>query len=294
VEIPVLTWQRCDAHLPWIRASRHRLRAHEQVSWHAHAYHEWTWVARGQLSHVCNARGEEMLRSGDLRVMPPGQAHQMSAASETVLTSVSIEPQLYRSWSQTHLGQSWWPWHDDVGAFHLHPHALGGLEAALDDLPGVGQQSLDAGWFLLALCRAVRPRLAAAASVPASASDPAEDQCPPWLRQAIEEFTRNGVLDGGGRALVKLTGRHPTYVARLVRRHHGCSLRDLVNTLRIQAAAHTLRHTDKSITEIAMEVGLPNLGHFYRLFKAAFAMTPRAYRQATLVPMGFFKRLRPD
>jgi len=286
VEIPIFTWDRCDAHLPFIRASRHRLQDQEHVDWHGHAYHEWTWVARGEVLHTCPERGEEHLVTGDLRMMPPGRHHHMRALGQTVITTASVEPQLFRTWSASQDGEPWWPWRNEVCAIHLAPNALRRLETALDELPGAGQQAVDAGWFLLTLCRVVRS---------AGASDlPAEDHCPPWLQQVIDGFSGLQALHGGGRELVRRTGRHPTYVARLIRRHHGCSLRDLVNMMRIRAAAHALRHSDKNVTEIAVDVGIANQGQFHRLFKAAYGVTPRTYRHAALVPMGFFRRSRPD
>ena len=39
-----------------------------------------------------------------------------------------------------------------------------------------------------------------------------------------------------------------------------------------------LATSDEPITSIALDCGLENLGHFYRLFHARYGSTPRGYR----------------
>ena len=62
---------------------------------------------------------------------------------------------------------------------------------------------------------------------------------------------------------------------------------DYVRRRRLERARLDLvadRHGSKSIAEIAFEWGIRNQGHFSRLFKAAYGITPRAYRRAALRP----------
>src|SRR3954467_3376969 len=51
-------------------------------------------------------------------------------------------------------------------------------------------------------------------------------------------------------------------------------------TRRLERAATLLRVTDRSVTEVCLDVGLQSLGSFTTSFKRMFGMTPTAYRAA--------------
>jgi transcriptional regulator GlxA family with amidase domain len=53
---------------------------------------------------------------------------------------------------------------------------------------------------------------------------------------------------------------------------------EYVNEYRISVAAHLLRETNKSILEIAFEVGFGNYSHFNRQFQRNKGKTPRLFR----------------
>jgi AraC-like DNA-binding protein len=56
---------------------------------------------------------------------------------------------------------------------------------------------------------------------------------------------------------------------------------------RIERAMHLLRWTDRSITDICMEVGFASLGTFSRTFTAIVGATPTAFRAGVDRPDGF-------
>ena len=64
-----------------------------------------------------------------------------------------------------------------------------------------------------------------------------------------------------------------------MRRHLGISPSGYVNGVRMEHAARLLTDSDASIEQVSLECGIDNQSHFYRLFRARFATTPRAYRQ---------------
>jgi transcriptional regulator GlxA family with amidase domain len=53
---------------------------------------------------------------------------------------------------------------------------------------------------------------------------------------------------------------------------------DYVNEYRISVAAQLLKETDRSILEIAYEVGFGNYSHFNRQFQRSKGKTPRLFR----------------
>jgi transcriptional regulator GlxA family with amidase domain len=50
-------------------------------------------------------------------------------------------------------------------------------------------------------------------------------------------------------------------------------------TLRLRYARWLLDHTDRSITDVALEAGFADCAHFSRQFKAAHGLTPSSVRR---------------
>ena len=65
----------------------------------------------------------------------------------------------------------------------------------------------------------------------------------------------------------------------LFREVTGESWRRHVHRLRMEYAAKLLESTDRSVTAVAFECGFEELSHFHHSFKAAYHVTPLAYRQ---------------
>ena len=60
----------------------------------------------------------------------------------------------------------------------------------------------------------------------------------------------------------------------------GLGISEYVNKYRIEVASALLRNTDKTIAEIALEVGFNSQKYFSTAFKAAIGKTPSEYRNA--------------
>jgi AraC-like DNA-binding protein len=67
-------------------------------------------------------------------------------------------------------------------------------------------------------------------------------------------------------------------MCRFFRRATGRTMTDYVNDYRISVAAQLLKDSDKSILEIAFEVGFGNYSHFNRQFQRSKGKTPRNFR----------------
>lgn len=72
---------------------------------------------------------------------------------------------------------------------------------------------------------------------------------------------------------------NPRYLCRLFKKETGTSLNDYVTQRRLKRACHLLTATTHTVMEISTEVGFNNVTYFNKLFKAAFGVTPTAYRQ---------------
>jgi len=72
----------------------------------------------------------------------------------------------------------------------------------------------------------------------------------------------------------------PYHLARVFRARTGSSLHAYRNQLRLRASLDALADPDRQVRGIALELGYASASHFVDRFRAAFALSPRAYRAA--------------
>ena len=70
----------------------------------------------------------------------------------------------------------------------------------------------------------------------------------------------------------------PTHFARSFREAYGATPHQFLLAKRIERAAFLLRETDRSVSEISLDVGWSSLGTFSTTFKRLLGVTPSAYR----------------
>jgi AraC family transcriptional regulator len=103
---------------------------------------------------------------------------------------------------------------------------------------------------------------------------------PDWLDQVIEllhaRFTESPSLD----EVAVTVGVHPAHLARMFRRHYGCSVGDYVRKLRIDQARRDLLSPDTPLVEIAVTAGYSDQSHFTAAFKRHTGMTPGEFRRS--------------
>lgn len=78
--------------------------------------------------------------------------------------------------------------------------------------------------------------------------------------------------------VARQAGMHPQSLSRFCRRRLGRGFSDLVVARRLAEVARRLLETDDGIAEAAFACGFNNLSNFNRLFRRAYACSPRAYR----------------
>src|SRR5437588_11398446 len=78
--------------------------------------------------------------------------------------------------------------------------------------------------------------------------------------------------------LARAAGLSKAYFSREFRRVFGESPHAYLLTRRLERAAALLRHTDHSVAEICLSVGLQSIGSFTTSFTHAYGVPPTAYR----------------
>lgn len=234
---------------------------------HDHDFAEIFWIAAGpgRCRHL-TATGEQLLSAGDLVVVRPGDVHGFAAVGEG-FTQVNVA---FPADSLEHIAARYGI---DLGAGGLRPRRLppGGLERlerAVTALAAGRRDLLARERFLLELADILAP--AHADALPAD--------CPPWLAALVARLGAGELLDAGVSGLARAAGCSRGHLARVCAAQLGCSATALINRHRVERARLRLAIGDEPITAIAAGCGLPNLGHFYRVFRAATGCTPRAWR----------------
>jgi AraC-like DNA-binding protein/mannose-6-phosphate isomerase-like protein (cupin superfamily) len=93
-----------------------------------------------------------------------------------------------------------------------------------------------------------------------------------WLSEHLDE---NAAVSD----LADVAGLSPSYFRRWFHREVGSSPRDYVTQMRIERAKRLLGETDRSITEIAMELGYSTSAYFTAVFHRETGTTPSDFRR---------------
>lgn len=71
----------------------------------------------------------------------------------------------------------------------------------------------------------------------------------------------------------------PNYLSKIFRENEGMTLREYINSCRVEEAKRLIVSTGYSMSDIALEVGFDNIPYFFTVFKKKTGMTPDAWRQ---------------
>jgi AraC family cel operon transcriptional repressor len=251
----------------------HILRDREFRPPHDHTFHELFWVEESEGVHWINGR-EVPLRNGDLILVRDSDCHAFSTGGKSEPLRFVNFAFHARVW--THLRQRYFGGAQvffsapslAVRCYKLDEYQLAAIRQAASLLRSGLRDQLQAESFLLsvlALLKADRFNSEAKAA-------------PEWLREACTAIGLNRNFAGGMPALARLAKRSPEHVAREFRRYLNRTPTEVITDARMSYAADRLATSDEPITSIALDCGLENLGHFYRLFHARYGSTPRGYR----------------
>jgi AraC-like DNA-binding protein len=90
--------------------------------------------------------------------------------------------------------------------------------------------------------------------------------------------------------LAAAAGLSRAHFSRMFTRAFGESPREYLQTRRLERAASLLRHTDRTVADICVMVGLQSLGSFTSSFARAYGLPPGAYR-ASMPPAAIHARI---
>ncbi|SFR31990.1 transcriptional regulator, AraC family [Yoonia tamlensis] len=252
-----------------IHLTRATVTSQRPKSLHSHDFYEIFWVQNGQVRHYC-PDGITTLSEGDLCFLQPGQMHALQGRGEHALVvSLCIHPDTVAALAERHpalQGHLFWAAAPLV-QHHRDMRQLATLNHAAVALERSDRSALQAEAFLLPLCADLT-------------ADCGPDTAPDWLNRACNAAKDPAVFREGAAGFVALTGKAHPHVSRSMRKYYDQTPSDFVNALRMTHAARALITDSDPVSTIAAEIGIPNMSHFHKLFRAAHGRTPLQYRQS--------------
>jgi AraC family transcriptional regulator of arabinose operon len=103
----------------------------------------------------------------------------------------------------------------------------------------------------------------------------------PRVRTVLDLLVRDLTATPSVEALAGAVYLSPSRLAHLFKAQTGQTIAEMARQLRLRQAARLLRHSSRSVQEVAVEVGFSCPFHFSRRFRQCFGVSPRDYRRQT-------------
>lgn len=246
-----------------------------------HSYAVIFLVTRG-VSRIRHS-GDQVLRAGDVHLLPPGDAHGSAHFENVEGWALSFYPEAFpqedASWGSP-TGLRLGPLLRVRSGCHpvLRPSAAqrqrleGWMHLLEQELHGTERSRDEAVSALLRLVLIELERM----------SGPAATPVPPGqglARQALTYIEANALEPLSLTQVARALERSATHVAGVVRKETGRTVGQWILEYRMAEARRRLQGTDEQVDIIAERVGYADVTHFIRLFRRAHGVTPAAWRR---------------
>lgn len=99
------------------------------------------------------------------------------------------------------------------------------------------------------------------------------------FKQFLQEVAKDNGLHRSVTYYADILCYSPKYLSSVVRQMSGRTALDWINEYAVEQIKHRLKHTDKSIKEVAEEMNFSNQSFFGKYVKAHLGMSPARYRE---------------
>ncbi len=235
---------------------------------HLHYHLEMVYMLEGS-THCAVDTGEYQLESGDVLLVFPNQVHRYDPAEKERYLLFIINPDLLPELSRYFSGGT--PSSPIIHGVGNDPemHRLFLMLGQTDTLPGDYRDAIIKG-YLLALFGRLLSNMSFDKNVQADSHT---------LRAIVSFCAQNYSRELTLSTLEEELHLSKYYISHLFGSKIGTGFNDYINALRVSEACRYLRHTGKSITEIATMVGFGTLRTFNRAFIKHVGMSPSEYRK---------------
>jgi AraC-like DNA-binding protein/mannose-6-phosphate isomerase-like protein (cupin superfamily) len=282
------------ASLPDIKAVidlQHRRRHLHEVGCFALVY-----VHAGRAIHH-HRGGTDELSAGDVLFIGPGVLHDVEPAPGSAVVVIALSSNLLEQsiWTLLPHARTFTGY---IGSFRRGAatvaHFLSAPVAhqvdparvrALVEAIVVEHAERKTGWS--AVCEAYLVALFTLLdrSAPGRSPDEADHDARELVRDILAWVSRH-YADATLARLAEVFRYSPSHISRLIRRHAGRNLIDIVREIKLERAAEALLTSPLPIHDIARAVGFASASHLHKLFRRRYGMSPTEYRRRSTVRLG--------
>jgi AraC-like DNA-binding protein len=253
-----------------------RREPHFDFQWHFHHEYELTLIAAGSGTRIV---GDcvQAYEPGDLTLIGPEMPHTY-VSTPGHIGQEAVVVQFRRDF----LGRELFDRPEFSAVADLLEHAARGIGfppgtvdvAVLTELPPA-ERTLELLRFLVRLSSCEQARFLAGDQHAPALNRASGDRIDAMVRLMHAAYARPLGLE----EVAEAAHMSPTSASRFFRRTTGSTITDYLNGLRVNAACHLLRDTDRRISDIAADCGYANLSNFNRRFRELRGFPPREYRR---------------
>ena len=254
---------------------------------HSHAFDELVIILKGTAMHVVDEH-HFPVKSGDVFVITPNHAHQYRERHGLVLANILFDAEalLMHRWdiralpgfhALFSLEPAFRAQHNFAGRLQLSERQLGRVNAMIGELTQEMTQR-SPGYRVMA--RALFMQLAVQLSRAYSAAPTEESIDLLRIGDAIahiETHYRQKITLAELAHTSHLSQRHFT---RIFQECLGRAPIDYLMQVRLQRATELLKHSDRTITDVAYECGFSDSNYFTRCFRKAMGQPPSQFRHS--------------
>jgi len=246
--------------------------APRDIAGHCHDFHEFFWVHQGRCWHHINGERRQV-PAGMLVLVRAPDVHGFSVepGDQCGFINVAFHRQTWEDLRERYFERQLDPYR--AGPASQREHLLSAAE--LDALQHSVRELEPHPHTRVAIDRLLLNVLHRRVEAPPKIEG---RKLPEWLEEACRRIHEERNFQDGAPMFARLAHRSPEHVARETRKYLGKTPTDIVNEARMAFAARKLTAGGDKILDVAMECGVENISHFYRLFEQRYGVTPRRYR----------------
>lgn len=103
---------------------------------------------------------------------------------------------------------------------------------------------------------------------------------PTWFSEFLSNFNKIEYMRAGLSEIVSCSNYDKKYLCNVFKKYIGVTMTEYLNNIRLNYAVGLLRNTNKTISDIALELGFSSVSYFNVIFKKRYGVAPKEIRKS--------------
>lgn len=243
--------------------------------YHFHDHWEILIVIDGAIIHTINGKTYSM-KIGDACFLKPADAHYFTFESENNVKTLTFS--IKNEYMQKHCSAYGDDFYDELSGsdkFLTERLSAEFITSIMPTILSIQANTLDAKSRLfqtkIILNRIIDKFIFSEYNL--------KEQNPSWFNNFLTMLNNPRLDFNNVAALAKYTPYSYSRLSRIFKKHTGYTIIEYISSVKINIAKDAFLYTDKTISEIAQEMGFLSISHFNRTFKKFMDMSPSEFRK---------------